>query len=160
MKYITSKHLAYLKNILENKHEFSYEELYYKPKYCTKWHKGRYAILQQGTRFFNNLVSIIKTIFSCETEEEWYIKLDLLRIQQEVVDFAISYFWMCPKRWFSVDLRCLNADILSFKYLDLKTSPIYDINAWQIVNNRFMKIAKEHLPICDVNYFINYKIDL
>ena len=149
-----------MKNILENKHDFSYEELYYKPKYRTKWHKGRYAILQQGTSFFNNLVSVIKTIFSCETEEEWYIKLDLLRIQQEVVDFAISYFWMCPKRWFSVDLRCLNADILSFKYLDLKTSPIYDINAWQIVNNRFMKIAKEHLPICDVNYFINYKIDL
>lgn len=159
MKFITSKHLKYLKRSLESKHEFSYEELYFKPSYRTKWHKGRYAILQHGTNFFNNLIRVLETVFDSKTKEEWHIKLDLLRIEQEVADFAIAYFWMCPGRWFSRDWRFLNRkhEDLNRKHEDPFIFSKNELNAWQIVNGRFMKIAKDHLPICSVDYFIDYE---
>lgn len=155
MKCITSKHLKYLKNTLENKHEFSYEHLYFKPTFRTRRYRSKYATLQQGTSFFRNLVDIIETLFNCESEEEWHIKLDLKRIPQEVADFVIAYVWLCPGRWFNYDWRFLNGEC---KDPVPAFSSKLESDAWHIVNDRFKKIARDHLPICSVDDFINYEI--
>ena len=146
-----------MKNTLENKHEFSYEHLYFKPTFRTRRYRSKYATLQQGTNFFRNLVDIIETVYNCKNEEEWRIKLDLKRIPQEVADFAIAYYWMCPGKWFSYDWRFLNG-----KCEDPAPSFLsrLESDAWNIVNDRFVKIAREHLPICSVDYFINYEMNI
>ena len=81
------------------------------------------------------------------------------RIPQEVADFVVAYTWMCPGRWFSYDWH---------KYPQCEITPYnitpYDVSefewdAWRLIDTRFKKIAREHLPICTVDKFIEYEID-
>jgi len=159
--FITAKHLKYLKRTLESKQEFSHEELYFVPKSLNadNHKRRRYASLKQDTKFYKNICSVLKTIECSKNEDEWLIKLDLKRIPQEVADFVVAYTWMCPGRWFSYDWR---------KYPQCEITPYnitpYDVSefewdAWRLIDTRFKKIAREHLPICTVKKFIEHEID-
>ena len=153
--FITAKHLKYLKRTLESKQEFSYSELYFVPKsWNADSHKRRrYLSLKQDTKFYKNICSVLKTIEYSKNEDEWLIKLDLKRIPQEVADFVVAYTWMHPGRWFSYDWR---------KYPQCGIKPWnvseFEWDAWRLVDTRFKKIAREHLPICTVDKFIEHEI--
>ena len=154
--FITSKHLKYLKRTLESKQEFSHEELYFVPKSYNvdKQRRRRYLSLKQDTNFFKNICCVLSTVEYSKNEDEWLIKLDLKRIPQEVADFVIAYTWMCPCRWFNYDWR-------KYPQCGIKPWNVSDFewDAWRLVDTRFKKIAREHLPICTVNNFIEHEIN-
>ena len=160
MTCITSKHLKYLKRTLENKHEFSYSQLYFVPYVIRRRHSisKKYMMLRQDTSFFKNLISVLEIAFTSDNVDEWHIRLDLKNIPQEIADFAIAYVWMCPIRWFSNDYRAINSKLMKDSMHLPPFNSFREMCAWNIINQRFKKIAREHLPICNVESFLEFNV--
>lgn len=160
MELIVDNYQKYLQNELENEHEFSHSELYELFRgmsICKRspgW-KRRYDSLRQDTNFFKNIVVLHKIRARCDDENMLHIELDMMRIPQEVADFEVVYTWMRPTRWYSYDWRVLEhgVDYPIPSYTSMK-----EMKSWDMLRDRFKKIIREHLPICSVNDFINFKV--
>ena len=171
---ITSNHIEYLKQELEPEEGYPHKELYeFADRYilwhdllekyrdnpefavdpCFEW-KDRYNSLVQRGVFFNNLIKLQSLRYYVKSEDQWKIALDLEVIPEEIANFEICYCWMNPGRWFSYDWTLIGEDPLS-------TPPfpsINESNAWNFVEIMFKKISQLHLPICNVEYFMNIKL--
>jgi hypothetical protein len=117
--------------------------------------EARYSSLRQDTVFFKNLLKCSTIRKEVHTEDEWNIGLDLQNVPIEKAIFEICYLWMNPLRVFSYDWRKLDV----FREENLPPFPSkQECNEWNFLNTMFLKIIKEHLPMCTFEEFIEKEL--
>lgn len=163
---ITSNHIAKIQEKLEATDHFSYPELYEwsecylkakPPK--NKWKNfewsHRYCTLKQSGSFYNNICAVDDLVWSAKSLDDFRIKVDLLGLPREAVDFVICYVQLNPGRFFSQDWRDLRKNgqppLPPF-------SSSRECTAWYIYDDCFKEISERNLPILEVEEFL--KIEL
>ena len=165
---ITKDHIKYLKDTLEPDGDaYPWHELYeWDYKYLEakshqedapeglKW-EHRYSTLKQSGPLFNNTCVVDDLVWTAKSLDDFKIKVDLLGLPWEAVDFVICYIQLNPGRVFSYNW----GDLMKNGQPPLPPfSSSRECTAWYIYDDHFKEISERSLPILEVEEFLKVEL--